>query len=184
MVAALIVVDVQEGLFRPSPSPALSGDVLARINELTSRARAAGVPVIFIQHETATGDLEYGSPGWALAKELHVQASDEIVRKTTPDSFLRTSLGSILENGGVSHVVICGYATEFCVDTTVRRAAALGYGVTLVADAHTTHDKAHATAARIVEHHNATLPDISSFGPTIKAVATANIRFDAGTAFT
>ena len=63
MVAALIVVDVQEGLFGPSPSPALSEDVFARINELTSRARAAGVPVIFIQHETATGDLEYGSPG-------------------------------------------------------------------------------------------------------------------------
>jgi len=184
MVAALIVVDVQEGLFRPFPSPALSGDVFTRINELTSRARAAGVPVIFIQHETATGDLEYGSPGWALAKELHVRAPDEIVRKTTPDSFLRTNLGSILENSGVSNVVICGYATEFCVDTTVRRAAALGYNVTLVADAHTTHDKPHATAARIVEHHNATLPDISSFGPTITAVATANIRFDADKAVT
>jgi nicotinamidase-related amidase len=184
MVAALIVIDVQEGLFRLSPSPALSGDVFARINELTSRARAASAPVIFVQHETATGDLEYGSPGWALAKELDVHASDQRVRKTTPDSFLRTNLGSMLESGGVSNVVVCGYATEFCVDTTVRRAAALGYGVTLVADAHTTHDKTHATAARIVEHHNATLPQIGSFGPTIEAVATANIRFDAGKAFT
>ena len=184
MVAALLVVDVQEGLFGPTPSPALSGDIFSRINELTSRSRAAGVPVIFIQHETAMGDLQFGSPGWALAKELHVQAADEKVRKTTPDSFLRTNLGSILESTGVSNVVICGYATEFCVDTTVRRAAALGYGVTLVADAHTTHDKAHTTAARIVEHHNATLPDISSFGPIIKAVTTANIRFDAGNAFT
>jgi hypothetical protein len=52
------------------------------------------------------------------------------------------------------------------------------------ADAQPTHDKVHAAAARIVEHHHATLPDISSFGPTIKAVATANIRFDAGKAIT
>lgn len=78
MVAALIVIDVQEGLFRPTPSLAMSGDVFSRVNELTSRARAASVPVIFVQHETATGDLEYGSPGWALAKELHVRASDQI----------------------------------------------------------------------------------------------------------
>jgi hypothetical protein len=49
---------------------------------------------------------------------------------------------------------------------------------------HATHDKAHSAAARIVEHHHATLPDISSFGPTIKAVATANIRFDVGKALT
>ncbi|MDB5780719.1 cysteine hydrolase family protein [Caballeronia mineralivorans] len=184
MAAALIVVDVQEGLFRPTPSPASSESVFARINELTSRARAARVPVIFVQHESATDDLEYGTPGWALAKELHVQASDEIVRKTTSDSFLRTSLGSILERNGVSNVVVCGYATEFCVDTTVRRAAALGYDVTLVADAHTTHDKNHAKAAWIVEHHNATLAGIESFGPTIQAVATADIRFDAGEALT
>jgi nicotinamidase-related amidase len=184
MAAALIVVDVQEGLFRPTPSPASSESVFTRINELTSRARAARVPVIFVQHESATDDLEYGTPGWALAKELHVQASDEIVRKTTSDSFLRTSLGSILERNGVSNVVICGYATEFCVDTTVRRAAALGYDVTLAADAHTTHDKSHAKAAWIVEHHNATLTGIESFGPTIQAVATADIRFDAGEALT
>jgi nicotinamidase-related amidase len=56
------------------------------------------------------------------------------------------------------------------VDTTVRRSAALGFEVTLVADAHTTHDRPHATAAAIRAHENATLPDITSFGPRIRAV--------------
>jgi nicotinamidase-related amidase len=177
MVAALIVVDVQEGLFRPVPQPASSEVVFARINALTSRARAAHVPVIFVQHETAKGELEFGSRGWALAKELCVEASDERIRKTTPDSFLRTNLESILETAGVSHVVVCGYATEFCVDTTVRRAAALGYDVTLVADAHTTHDKDHAAADKIVAHHNATLPSITSFGPVIRSVASEDVQF-------
>ncbi|MNL42777.1 Isochorismatase family protein [compost metagenome] len=71
--------------------------------------------------------------------------------------------------------MVCGYATEFCVDTTVRRAAGLGMPVTLAADAHTTHDKPHASGARIRAHHNATLPAISSFGVKIAAVPAADI---------
>jgi nicotinamidase-related amidase len=56
------------------------------------------------------------------------------------------------------------------VDTTVRRAAGLGYSVELVSDAHTTHDKSHASAEQIRAHHNATLQNISSFGVKIAAV--------------
>jgi nicotinamidase-related amidase len=61
------------------------------------------------------------------------------------------------------------------VDTTTRRAAGLGYHVVLAADAHTSHDKPHATGAKIREHHNATLSDITSFGVPIRAVASADI---------
>lgn len=68
-----------------------------------------------------------------------------------------------------------GYASEFCVDTTVRRAAALGYSVTLVSDAHTTHHQRHACAAAIRAHENATLAEITSFGPRIAAVATVQV---------
>lgn len=102
-----------------------------------------------------------------------------LVGKRTPDSFLNTELGSILEQHDVKHVVVCGYASEFCVDTTVRRAAANGYSVTLAADAHTTHDKPHAIAATIREHHNQTLSNIRSFGPRIAALRTEAIAFGA-----
>jgi nicotinamidase-related amidase len=77
----------------------------------------------------------------------------------------------------VQRVVICGYSSEFCVDTAVRRAAALGYEVMLAADAHTSHDKAHASGAFIRAHHNATLSDITSFGVRISAVDSARIAF-------
>jgi nicotinamidase-related amidase len=63
------------------------------------------------------------------------------------------------------------------VDTTVRRAAALGYSVTLASDAHTTHDKPHASAAAIRAHENATLPQITSFGQAIVALASERIAF-------
>jgi nicotinamidase-related amidase len=72
---------------------------------------------------------------------------------------------------------VAGYASEFCVDTSVRRAAALGYPVTVAADAHTTHDKPHADAAFIRAHHNLTLADVTSFGPAIRAQAAEAIDF-------
>ncbi|GGC71650.1 cysteine hydrolase family protein [Undibacterium terreum] len=178
MKSALIVIDVQKGLFDAEPRPADADAVIARINALAARARSADVPVIFVQHETAEGELKYGAPGWDLEQQLHVEAIDHHIRKTTPDSFLRTDLGEMLVSMNVEKVILCGYATEFCVDTTTRRSAALGYEVIIAADAHTTHDKAHATAAQIRIHHNATLPDISSFGPQISAVNAAEIKFD------
>ncbi|MNF17664.1 Isochorismatase family protein [compost metagenome] len=73
--------------------------------------------------------------------------------------------------------MVCGYSSEFCVDTTTRRAAGLGYPVTLAADAHTSHDKAHATGLQIRAHHNATLSNIESYGVLINALPTAEIHF-------
>ncbi|GLH68719.1 isochorismatase [Geothrix rubra] len=177
MSTALLVIDVQRDLFDPTPRPFEADAVIQRINALADRARGVGAPVVYIQHEYPKGILLHGSEGWQLARGLRPAPTDAFVRKTTPDSFLRTNLQGLLDGQGVKTVVICGYASEFCVDTTTRRAAALGYGVILAADAHTTHDKSHASAARIREHHNATLPDIGSFGPVIRAVPAAAIVF-------
>ena len=177
MHTAVVVIDVQAGLFDEAPRPHQADLTVDRINALTTRARAARVQVIFIQHETPSGPLAYGSPGWALERRLCVEAGDRRIRKATPDSFLRTECEALLNELGVRRIVVCGYATEFCVDTTVRRAAALGFEVVLAADAHTTHDKPHASAAHIRIHHNATLPGITSFGSRIVAVNEAAIRF-------
>jgi nicotinamidase-related amidase len=172
---ALLVIDVQRGLFDSAPRPFEADAVIARINALAGRARALDVPVVFVQHESAS--LPVGSDAWQFATGLQVESRDAVVRKATPDAFLRTELQDLLTTWNVDHVVVCGYACEFCVDTTTRRAAALGYAVTIAADAHTTHDKAHATAAQIRAHENATLPDITSFGPTIAAVPSGDIVF-------
>ncbi|WP_026970483.1 cysteine hydrolase family protein [Aliagarivorans marinus] len=170
MKPAVLVIDVQSILFDPEPQPFESQITLGNINRVTQSARSRSVPVIFVQHEAANSVIEYGSAGWALQSDLLTHSSDLCVRKTTPDSFLNTNLRSLLDELQVDSLIVCGYASEFCVDTTVRRAAGLGYPVTLVADAHTTHDKIHATGAQIRAHHNATLPNITSFGVKIEAV--------------
>lgn len=176
MKSAVVIIDVQRGYFDANPRPSDADTVIARINSLASRARKAGVPVVFVQHEA---QFEFGSPGWELERKLQVEPGDHKIRKTTPDSFLRTELDGLLSTLGVSRLIVCGYATEGCVDTTIRRAAALGYEVTIASDAHTTDDKPHASARQIRAHHNATLTDLTSFGPKIIAVNSSDIEFDA-----
>lgn len=174
---ALVVIDVQRALFEPAPRPDEADAVLARIRSLAVQARAASVPVVWVQHERADHPLAHGSDGWALPAAVQAAPGDHFVRKTTPDAFLRTGLADWLAARGIAHLVVCGYASEYCIDTSTRRAAGLGLAVTLVADGHTTHDKAHASAGLIRAHHNATLPGLTSFGPVIRAVAAADIVF-------
>ena len=171
MKSAVLVIDVQAILFEPDPQPFEYEVVLNKINEVTRWARNKSVPVVFVQHEQANSVIEYGSDGWKLQSKLITKESDQFVRKTTPDSFLNTNLQSLLGELGIDNLIVCGYASEFCVDTTVRRAAGLGYPIILVSDAHTTHDKDHATGEQIRAHHNATLPNISSFGVKIEAIS-------------
>ncbi len=172
---ALVVIDMQTLLFDPEPVEA--EEVVARVNALAARARLAGVPVVWVQHETATGDLVADTPGWQLHPGLVTVASDLFLRKTMSDAFLRTNLHELLAERDVRHVTVCGYSSEFCIDSSVRGAASRGYAVTLAADAHTSHDKPHATGLQIRLHENETLRNISSFHVVIDAVPAAEILF-------
>jgi nicotinamidase-related amidase len=179
MNTALLVIDVQQGLCEGEHAAFESQQVLSRIKLVCGKARATGALVIFIQHESTAGYLEFATPAWQLAQGLQFEPSDLRLRKTTPDSFHRTELEQILKHHGVADLVICGMQTEFCVDTTTRRALALGYPVVLVADAHSTPGNAHLSAAQVIQHHNDTLTKISSFGPRVRAISSENLRFDA-----
>lgn len=175
MSTALLIIDVQSDLCTGDFACFDIDNVLQRINSLSHSAREAGVPVLLVQHED--DDLQYGSAGWQLEPRLLTHHSDLKVRKTTPDSFLRTDLGEHLHSRGIDHLVICGLQSDYCVDTTTRRALAQGYAVALVGDAHSTVDNAVLSAAQITAHHNAVLGSISSFGLRAKVVATADVHF-------
>jgi len=172
MTIAILVIDIQSALIDPEPRPFDIKNVLSKINTITSWARNAKYPVIFVQHEKIESVIEYESKGWQLQSNLSVIAGDIVIRKTTPDAFLRTNLENVLIKNEVTHLIITGYASEFCVDTTVRKAASLGYSVDLISDAHTTHNKEHASGEKIQTHQNCTLPEITSFGVKISAIKT------------
>jgi len=177
MKSAVLIIDMQQGLYEGEGAAFDCEGTIARINEVTRKARQAAVPVAFIQHESPQGYLEHGTAAWQLAQGLDVAATDLKVRKTTPDSFLRTDLEAVLWGVGVERLVVCGMHTEFCVDTTTRRALALGFPVTLVADAHTSAGNAAISAQQVIAHHNVTLTNISSFGPRVQAVPSAQVEF-------
>jgi nicotinamidase-related amidase len=171
MKSAVVVIDIQSGLFDGDPRPYEADEVVQRINSVTDQARAAGVPVIFIQSEHPEF-LEYGTNRWQLQSGLAVKEGDIKIRKTMANAFLKTNLEETLKSIGANNLIICGYSTEFCVDSTLRYASALGYNIQLVTDAHTTHDKEHLSAKQIREHHNITL----SKGPTVSAVLSSDIN--------
>lgn len=151
---ALLVVDAQVGMFQ-GPRPVYRAEeTLGRIAALTARARAAGLEVIYVQDDDIGG---YGTPEWGLHPLLAPRPGDLRVRKLAADAFYGTCLQEELEARGVRHLVVAGFKTQFCVDATCRRAAYLGYRVTLAADAHSTSDSPHLSAQQIIAHHNALL---------------------------
>ena len=178
MTSALLVIDMQQGLCSGEWAAHDIERVLRRVNGLIDRARAARVPVVLIQHEEEEGDLVHDSAGWQLVEGLHAQADDPRVRKSTPDSFYETELGQLLQQRGIDRLAICGLQSDFCIDSTVRRALALGYHVTLAGDAHSTVDNDVLPAAQIMAHHNWVLARLQTFGTRMDVLPAEEVRFD------
>lgn len=177
MTTALLVIDVQKSLCA-GPWAAHDIDaVIARINAVAAQARAAGAPVVFVQHEEDEDAMRFGSERWALDERLAAHADDPRIRKTAPDSFHETELQSLLQSLGADRLVVCGLQSEFCIDSSVRAALARGYPVTLVSDAHSTVDNGVLTAAQISAHHNATLANIGSFGVRVRVQPAGEVGF-------
>lgn len=179
MSTALLIIDMQHALCFGEEAAFESERVIDRINMVAEQARAADAPVVLIQHEEEGGSLRFGSEGWQLASGLVIAPGDLRMRKTTPDSFHRTELLQRLQERGISRLLICGLQSDFCVDTTTRRALALGYEVVLVADAHSTVDNEVLSAAQITAHHNATLANMTSFGKRAVVIPAAEVRIEA-----
>lgn len=152
---ALLVVDVQAGLFS---TPRFDADnLIERLNEIAERFRSRRAPVIFVQHCGPEGDpLHPSQPGHALHRDLLVKEGDMHVTKESCDAFLNTNLASLLVENNVDEVIVTGFATEFCVDTTIRSALAHGYKTIVPEDGHSTADRAHLSAEKVIEHHNET----------------------------
>jgi nicotinamidase-related amidase len=148
---ALLVIDVQVGLIEGA-EPVYQADlVLERIAELIGKARAAGLPVVYAQDKDVGG---VGTPEWQIHAAVAPAAEDLVIGKAWSDSFRETALRQELEARGITHLVVVGMKTDFCVDMTSRRAVALGYDVTLVADGHTTTANRVLTAEQTIAYHN------------------------------
>lgn len=169
---ALVIIDFQRTIADGTPAYRLEEcrDLLAKA---AAHARASGAPVIFIQHE-GEGEWEKGSPGWQFFDELAPQPGDRVVAKQSCDGFRQTELAKTLAEVGADGIVVGGYATDYCVDATVKSGAAqIGVRTTVLKDAHTCPDRAHLPAASIVQHHNIVWGGWDNPGNPIQLITTA-----------
>ena len=150
----MLVVDMQVGLLNGAAKHDLDA-VIERINRLAAKIREQSGTVIFVQHSGGKGDdFEPETPGWALLPELDRDPADIVIEKTLNDPFAGTDLAARLKEIAPDRVFITGWATDFCVDATVRSAVSNHHNVVVVTDAHTLNDRPHLDAASVIHHHN------------------------------
>ncbi|MCM1941996.1 cysteine hydrolase [Streptomyces sp. G3] len=177
--AALLVIDMQNTTVAMAHRAA---ETVAAIAGLSERARAAGVPVVTVRQRDE--GMVPGTEGWQVAPELAPREGEPVVDKTTPDSFLGTGLDETLRTLGVTEVIVTGFATEVCVDTTARQALSRGYDLVVVADGHTTsvrteEDVDLVPADRSIAQANAVYRMIGWPGRRIRVRAAADVDFAA-----
>lgn len=149
--AALLVIDVQQSLFR-KPAPIYRAEMfLANINILIDLAHRARVPVFYIQHSNKM--LVEGTDEWQLHPRLQLAAGDRTVHKHHGSAFKGTRLHQELSQANIRTLIVTGLVTHGCVKATCWEARKLGYRVILVADGHSNY---HRQAADLIDkwHQN------------------------------
>ncbi|MFV5585355.1 cysteine hydrolase family protein [Acinetobacter oleivorans] len=154
--SALLVIDMQNGLFNGQSKPHNAQLVLSNILSLIEYCRLNGRPIIFIWHVGEKGTpLDPSGPNTQLITELALNLDkDLVIEKMYPSGFKDTVLKEVLEKLGVDEIIITGMKTEYCIDTSVRAASEYGYKLILISDAHTTTDSVTLNAQQAIDHHN------------------------------
>lgn len=154
MKPALLIIDAQQEYFAPHGQWVLpDGErALDNIHTLLAAARAAGTPVYFITHEGLGDDAKVfrrGSEGAKLHPSLRPEAGERVINKHFPSAFAQTPLEEYLRQDGVDTLIVSGYMTQLCCDTTTRSARERGFDVLFASD---------ATAARGLTLNGETTP--------------------------
>jgi len=134
---ALLVIDVQNEYFTGKLPVCYPADTLPNILRAVTGAKQAGIPVVIVRHsmpgEGASAFVK-GTDAWELHDAVKTIESDHYVEKHLPSAFVGTDLQAWLDAQGIDTVVISGYMTQFCCDTTARYAMHLGYNVEFLSD--------------------------------------------------
>jgi nicotinamidase-related amidase len=181
-VDAPVVVDMQVGLLNGPPTHDLQG-VIERINLLTAMVRRQSGKVIWIRHCGKAGDdCERHAEGWSLLPQLGCRRDDSVIEKTLNDPFVRTSLQETLQRIAPDRVLVAGWATDCCVDATIRAAISNDYHVVVVSDGHTVSDRPHLDAAGVIAHHHWVWGNLIT-DRSVRIVTTAQLIDESARAF-
>ncbi|MDA8340166.1 MAG: cysteine hydrolase family protein [Nitrospiraceae bacterium] len=138
MKKALLIIDVQNEYFTGKLPVSYPSGSLENILKAMDAASEKGIPVIVIQHTAKAADspvFRRGTSEWELHPEIAKRPRDILIGKNLPGSFTDTILESWLREKNVDTIVISGYMTQMCCDTTARQAFHLGFNVEFFSDA-------------------------------------------------
>lgn len=175
----LLVVDVQVGVMAEVwQAPRVTANVALAL----ARARAQGVPVIWVQHQNQ--ELQAGTPAWQWVPELQPAADELLIAKQYNSAFEDTPLEAQLAARGATHIVLAGAASNWCIRATAYGALDRGFDLTLVSDAHGTEtlvldDGQRIEAESVIRDLNTTMTWLRYPGRSNAAVAAAQLDFSA-----
>jgi len=138
MKRALLIIDVQNEYFTGKLRVTYPGNSLANILKTMETAQRHGIPIVVIKHAAKMPDspvFRKGSYEWELHPDVARQQFDLIIEKNLPGSFTGTDLEKWLRGRNIDTLVISGYMTQMCCDTTARQAFHLGFDVEFLSDA-------------------------------------------------
>lgn len=138
MKRALLVIDVQNEYFTGKMPVTYSGNSLENILRAMDATQKQNIPVILIQHtsmQPGKATFRKGSNAWEIHSAVLSRPYNYLVEKNFPGSFTGTALEQILKDEQIDTVVISGYMTQMCCDTTARQAFHLGFKVEFLSDA-------------------------------------------------
>lgn len=172
---ALLVVDVQQGVVEGAHQ---RDEVVANVASLVEQARAAKVPVVWVQHSSE--DLASGSDQWQIVPELAPAEAEPLVHKRYADSFEDTTLEAVLAGLAAGRLIVAGAQTDECIRATLHGAVVRGYDAILVSDAHTTEDQTEWGAPppdQVIAHTNLYWSHQNAPGRTAGTVETKDVDF-------
>ncbi|MEO0389841.1 MAG: isochorismatase family protein [Pseudomonadota bacterium] len=139
---ALLLIDVQKGVHQldhwGGPTGRMNNPAcLDNLTAALTAFRAAGRQVAFTRHDSreAASPLKFSLPGGAQLPGMDIADGDIVVEKDVNSGFVGTSLEIDLRRAGIRRLVIAGYFTNFCVETTTRMAGNMGFDCYLAHDA-------------------------------------------------
>ncbi len=141
--AALILIDVQEGLDEPRLGRRNNPDAEANMARLLRHWRAQGRPIFHIQHMSTepNSPLRPELPGNTIKAIVAPSGSEPVIQKQVNSAFIGTDLDARLRAAEIESLVIVGLTTNHCVSTSARMAGNLGYDTVVVADATAAHEQ-------------------------------------------
>jgi nicotinamidase-related amidase len=164
---ALLIIDVQKGLFAKKIPIYRAEVMLTNISQLATEAHQEGAPVIYVQHTNST--LPENTDGWQLHPQLQPLESDLFIHKQRGSAFEETELHEILSSLGVREIVVTGLVSHGCIKAACLDGVKLGYRVNLVSDGHS---NSHQKPAKIIKETHEKLKEVGVF-----LKATCEIQF-------